>query len=475
VGAWGVFMQLRKFKLWFLLLIPLFVISSISGGETVIPFQALKYLKGKTLLFSQNYQDDAISICIGFKQSGFIYDDPRKQGLTWVSAQVLKHNIQRDLEKAKLSQQVNIVVYYPVFEREYFTILLKASPDTVETAIKILIHHLAHPTISRQDFLKLLTAQKATVHKQLEMPEGFAHYTLLKTLFQKHPYGQTLLGLPSTLGNLNKKMVLSYFKQHFIQNNLVIAAAGNVSATYLTPVLEKYFGKLPLKASSPIKAIPPVTWPAGVTKQVAFRGISNCLICFGQPWVEQSATQNIQMRVLELQVSALLVSALQTQGATVQSDPQLGTYGILTAGFSVKKACATQAIDLIKTILKTVQTKGVESALKDLSTQLSLDNFKSLENSISLSNLKQALLTDLTILEKKIQSDSSTAAYYLWNKQTQALKGLAALSSARVTLQDLQQETINHLANTLLDSSKITVIVDLPQKANAGKEAAFIE
>jgi predicted Zn-dependent peptidase len=81
-------------------------------------------------------------------------------------------------------------------------------------------------------------------------PIGRLVEEFLGAAFIAHPYGFPTVGWPSDLKSFSATDAINFFHKYYVPNNMVIAIVGDVKASEVMPVLEKYFGRLP-KAPAP--------------------------------------------------------------------------------------------------------------------------------------------------------------------------------------------------------------------------------
>ncbi len=70
-----------------------------------------------------------------------------------------------------------------------------------------------------------------------------AYYALLENLFQEHQYGkQTTIGTSEHLKSPSMEKIHTYFKTHYIPNNMAIILVGDVNPDDAIDIIEKHFG-----------------------------------------------------------------------------------------------------------------------------------------------------------------------------------------------------------------------------------------
>jgi len=64
--------------------------------------------------------------------------------------------------------------------------------------------------------------------------------------FEAHPYHRPTLGWTSDLNTFSATDAKKFFDHYYVTANMVVAVAGDVKASEAMPILEKYFGRLPV-------------------------------------------------------------------------------------------------------------------------------------------------------------------------------------------------------------------------------------
>jgi predicted Zn-dependent peptidase len=63
--------------------------------------------------------------------------------------------------------------------------------------------------------------------------------------FEAHPYHRPTVGWMSDLNSFSATDAKKFFDKYYVTSNMVVAVAGDVKASQVLPMLEKYFGRLP--------------------------------------------------------------------------------------------------------------------------------------------------------------------------------------------------------------------------------------
>ena len=76
-------------------------------------------------------------------------------------------------------------------------------------------------------------------------PIGRLTEQFLATAYVAHPYGRSSIGWPSEVSQLSATEAMAFHSKYYVGSNIVVAVVGDVKATDVLPMLEKYFSKVP--------------------------------------------------------------------------------------------------------------------------------------------------------------------------------------------------------------------------------------
>jgi len=89
-------------------------------------------------------------------------------------------------------------------------------------------------------------------------PFGRLLEQFLSTAFSAHPYHQPVVGYMSDLDSFSREDAEKFFKTYYVPSNMVTSIVGDVKASELIPMLEKYFGRIPKgPAPPPVRTVEP--------------------------------------------------------------------------------------------------------------------------------------------------------------------------------------------------------------------------
>jgi predicted Zn-dependent peptidase len=105
--------------------------------------------------------------------------------------------------------------------------------------------------------------ERDVVHEERRMRTesstfGRLYEQALATAFTAHPYGQPVVGWPSDLESFSATDAKAFFAKYYVPANMVVALVGDVKASEVMPIMEKYFGRLPKGvAPEPLRTVEP--------------------------------------------------------------------------------------------------------------------------------------------------------------------------------------------------------------------------
>jgi predicted Zn-dependent peptidase len=78
-------------------------------------------------------------------------------------------------------------------------------------------------------------------------PIGRLVEQFINASFQAHPYHRPTVGWMSDLNSFSATDAQQFFDEYYIPSNMVVAVVGDVKSSETSPIVEKYFGRLPTK------------------------------------------------------------------------------------------------------------------------------------------------------------------------------------------------------------------------------------
>jgi predicted Zn-dependent peptidase len=77
-------------------------------------------------------------------------------------------------------------------------------------------------------------------------PTGRLEEQFVAAAFEAHPYHRPTVGWMSDLNSFSATDAKNFFDKYYLPANIVVAVAGDIKASEVLPIIEKYFGRLPV-------------------------------------------------------------------------------------------------------------------------------------------------------------------------------------------------------------------------------------
>jgi len=89
-------------------------------------------------------------------------------------------------------------------------------------------------------------------------PQGRLIEQFLATAFTAHSYHQPTVGYMSDLNSFSREDAERFYKEHYVPSNIVTSLVGDVKASQVIPILDKYFGRIPKgETPPPLRTVEP--------------------------------------------------------------------------------------------------------------------------------------------------------------------------------------------------------------------------
>jgi len=135
--------------------------------------------------------------------------------------------------------------------KEYTCYYTRLLDEHVPAGLEILADMIQNPRFDASDILseKKVVLEEINLHE--DSPDERIHDLFASSLWPIHPLGKPILGHVETVGNFSADDVLGFYKQEYIPNNLVVAAAGNIDHDKMVDLVKQHFegeiGKRPVR------------------------------------------------------------------------------------------------------------------------------------------------------------------------------------------------------------------------------------
>ncbi|WP_395463224.1 M16 family metallopeptidase [Wolbachia endosymbiont of Cantharis cryptica] len=410
-----------------------------SGDNIKVEVEEVTTKDGFKFLLVKNHDLPKVSLNISFKDAGYVYEDSKKQGLSWFTSLVIQEGSgKNDAENfAKKLEDKGISLNFSD-DLETFKISLDTLSENLEDATSLLSDAILHPKVDPEGLNRVLEIAKVKFNNLEKTPSMVGIKALEELLFKKHPYSKSGYGTLDTITNITRDDVLTYIKNNFAKDNIAISVAGCIKKEEVIALLDKYLSKLPSKRSK-VEEIPVKNDFGPAENKHIFMDIPQSIILFAQKGIAYEDPNYYNAVVLinalgGMGLNSVLMKELrQNLGVTYNISASIlnNKHGNLIFGIMNTDSSTTEkAISAIKEVLSKVKKEGIDEQLfKDAKISVMNNFIFYLSN-----NTNTALLLD------KMQVN---------NRDINRINNYANAINA------IELETLNKLASSLLDPENL--------------------
>jgi zinc protease len=138
---------------------------------------------------------------------------------------------------------------YTSFEQTVYHINIPS--ESWRTAVDILADCMMNATIPEDELLK----EKQVILREMAMnqddPNRRADRMLWSTAYTTHPYRHPVIGYPDIYNRVTREDVVAYYKQHYVPNNMVFVAVGDIKIADVEAEVRKLTKDFKMSALEP--------------------------------------------------------------------------------------------------------------------------------------------------------------------------------------------------------------------------------
>jgi len=127
----------------------------------------------------------------------------------------------------------------------FIAIRVEMMSPYLEHGLSILSDVIGHANFPKQEVELEKSTQIAAIQSSDDQVTFVARSLACHALFGNHPYGMPVLGTEETVSGLTAIDLHRFKEEVLVAHNGVLAVFGDIKATSVLPIVEKFFGKLP--------------------------------------------------------------------------------------------------------------------------------------------------------------------------------------------------------------------------------------
>ncbi|MDW8136727.1 MAG: pitrilysin family protein [Thermodesulfobacterium sp.] len=206
-----------------------------------------EFSHGLKVLFYPYEREKVITVQLCIKV-GSSYEEDSLAGIT----HLIEHMIFKGTETKKPEEIAGAIEakggYINAFTSYDYTCYYVAGPSEItETALEVLSTAVFNPYFDPQELEKEKEVVIEEMKMRLDNPFTVLFEKVLATSYQNYPYKRPIIGYEKTVRSLKRENLLSFVEEFYTPENMVLIIVGNFPPVELWNLVEKYFGKLPLR------------------------------------------------------------------------------------------------------------------------------------------------------------------------------------------------------------------------------------
>jgi len=178
--------------------------------------------------------------------------------------------------------------------KEYTCYYIKVLDTHLELALDVLSDMLLSSKFNKEDINREREVVLEEVHMYEDTPDELVHDIHLNNIWAGHALGRNILGTIPSIEKFDQKLIHEYYKDFYTPDNIVIAAAGNLTHERFEELAERYFGKM-LGTKQQVSVAPPQIIAATT---IQMKAIEQVHLCLGTRSVPQSSPDIYALHIL---------------------------------------------------------------------------------------------------------------------------------------------------------------------------------
>ena len=247
--------------------------------------------------------------------------------------------------------------------KEHTCYYIKVLDTHLELALDVLSDMLLASKFDGEDINREREVVLEEVHMYEDTPDELVHDIHLSNIWAGHALGRNILGTISSIEKFDKSLIHEYYKEFYTPDNIVIAAAGNLTHERLEELAECYFGKMTGNKQQ-VRLAPPTIIPGNT---IQTKAIEQVHLCLGTTSVPQTSpdiyTIHILNNILGGGISSRLFQSIREEKGLAYSiysyQTNYSDCGLFTIYAGTRPSNTAQVAELIWQNIAELKAKGI--------------------------------------------------------------------------------------------------------------------
>ena len=273
-------------------------------------------------------------------------------------------------------------------DRENTCYYIKVLPEHLGLGLDILSDMLLHSKFAEAEVEKERQVVLEEISLYEDSPDELIHDLHMNSLWPGHALGRNILGTRDSIGAMSREMILDYTTRHYMPDNIVVAAAGNLTHDQLVTQVRRFWDDV--RGAAKVSADSTPMFASG--RHLQEKEIEQIHICLGTPGVAHDDPRFYAAHVLNTilggGVSSRLFQHIREERGLAYSvcsyPSSFRDTGLFTIYTGVSPENCREVMDVIGSIIGDIRSNGVRpEELKRAKEQLKAGLLFSLESSSS--------------------------------------------------------------------------------------------
>jgi predicted Zn-dependent peptidase len=142
---------------------------------------------------------------------------------------------------------------------DFTELTLSTTRDRFPQALALLAEVLGSPSFEPGAIEAARAALKRRIAGLDDDMTASSYQELLLQMYPTTPYGRPVAGYPSSLDQIGRKELATFYREQYVQNNMVVAVVGNIDTDAAVQQTRKAFDKIPFHPHPAPTPLPPAT------------------------------------------------------------------------------------------------------------------------------------------------------------------------------------------------------------------------
>jgi len=363
----------------------------------------IKYKQDNGLSVLLEPIDGVVSVSVGLWVSkGSRDENPDQYGY----AHFVEHMLFKGTEKytaGDIARSIDRVggQHNAATNREYTCYYINVVSDYLELALEIISDMYYNSLFDTEEREKEKNVIVEEIRMYEDTPDEFIHDFFMEKMLQGNPLSHSILGSIEGIGKTSRESITTFYNSHYVNNNAILAIAGNFDSDKAADLIKTYFGN-ERNIILPVSAVE-VGVPARISREHMEKDLEQVHFCMGLEGIKRGDEDRWGLYILSTILGGSMSSRLfqnirEKEGISYSiysfhsSYVDCGVFGIYCATLPEKFALT---VDLIMKECKKMFYDGItKDEFQDTKTYMKGNLALSLEsNEVRMSQLARNEMT----------------------------------------------------------------------------------